>query len=43
MAKTVMCQNCHGNGVIKKIKNGVTTEEKCNACNGKGTVNVGTV
>lgn len=37
------CITCHGNGTIKKIKNGVTTEETCPACKGAGGINTGNI
>lgn len=41
MAQWVKCQNCHGNGKIKRILNGKTTEEICTACGGSGKINLG--
>jgi len=44
VAKWIMCQTCHGNGVLQKeVKPGVWKEIKCPAKCNKGKVNTGTV
>lgn len=44
MAKTVACQNCHGNGTIQKeVSPGKWETQTCPACNGSGKVNTGLI
>lgn len=40
MADVVVCQNCHGNGTVRKeVKPGKWEDQTCLACGGSGKIN----